>query len=489
MTDAAGRDVRRALGLGFLNNILLRFGNLLLGVVLARLLAPDQFGVFAVALTIQAVLANLTDLGITAYLVQREDVERRAPTGLTLGIGVGFLLAGLMWAAAQPLADLLRTPDATPVIQVLATTLVLTGAGSVPAALVQRRFQQGRQLAADGASFVVGAGVAIALIVAGLGAMSLAWSRVVGQLVAVVLLFVLSGYRGGLALDREVASDAVRFGLPLVGANGLSWLLLNLDYLLVGRILGSTALGFYVLAFNISSWPTSAISQGLRAVALPAFSRAQDAPDAERTRLLSTSVALTLAASAPIGAVLAVLAVPVVVTVYGARWEPSAAPLATLAALGVIRPLFDLLATFLTARGATRAVLVVQAAWTAALFPALLLGIEAGGTAGAGVAHVAVGLLVVLPAYVWAVRRQGVRPAALLRGCGVPLGAALVAGAVAAAATAVLPGVLLPLLVGGAAAVLVHAALVHRWARRAIAALRSPATPAEPPVAAPIPGS
>ncbi|MGF1664171.1 MAG: oligosaccharide flippase family protein [Kineosporiaceae bacterium] len=481
------RDVSSNLAYGLVNNLSLRLGNLLLGVLLARLLAPEDFGVYAIALTVQAILANLTDLGLTAYLVRSDDPERRAPTVLSVGLAVGALLAAAMAALAGPLASLLGSADAAPLLRVLALTLVLSGAGSVPAALLQRRFQQSRQLTADATSFLVGAVVALALIGAGAGAVALAWSRLVGQVVAVALLFRFSGYRGGLGLDRAVLRDGYRFGMPLVGANVLSWVLLNMDYVLIARAAGATALGFYVLAFNISSWPTSAISQAVRAVSLPAFTRGRDG-SVPGTEQVGAAAALAMAGAAPVAAVLAGLAGPLVVVVYGERWAAAALPLAALAAFGAVRPVFDVLATYLTARGATRSVLAVQLLWAVALVPALLVGIDRWGLAGAGLAHLAVGLAVVLPAYLVALSRVGVPPGAVLARLAAPTALALLPLAVAVGATRLPVTDVAALLTGGAVAGLAYLALAAPWLRRTVRRLRAAGSP-PPGAAAPRPAA
>lgn len=468
-----GRGVKAGLAYGFLNNLTLRVGNLLLGVLLARLLAPEDFGVFAVALTVQVVLANLTDLGMTAYLVQAPDVRRPSPTVLTIGLGVGVGLAALMAACAHSMAVQLGSVDAVPVIQVLSLTLILSGVGSVPTAVIQRRFQQGRQLIADGASFVVGNTVAVGMILAGAGVMSLAWSRVLGQLTAVVVLFVLSRYRDGFGFDRAVSRDAYRFGLPLVAANVVSWVLLNTDYVLIGHMLGATELGFYVLAFNISSWPTSAITQSLRAVALPAFARAQESSRANHTELVSSAVGLTLAASAPIGALLMALATPVVIFVYGPKWADSVAPLAVLAAFGAVRPVFDLMSTYLTARGATRSVLAVQVLWVVTLAAALWVGISLRGIFGAGLAHLVVGTLLVLPAYLFALHRGQIRILRIFATAVAPVTLAAAAGALAFGVARLFDSPLTAVLVAGSLATAAYLVAVHRYVRARQSDLRS----------------
>src|SRR6478752_1959558 len=268
-----GRSVRKGLVWSFANTIILRLGSLIVGIVLARLLTPEVFGIYAVALAVQSILMTLADLGLSADLVRSRDPGRREPTVATLSLGSGVLLTALMAALASPLADAMGTPQAAPVIVVLSGTLILSSAGVVPYARLQRRFGQ-RELFASGAvDFVVSTGVTLVLVLAGMGPMALAIARLVAQASATAVQFILSRTRPQFGFDRSIAGPALRFGLPLAGANLLSWALLNVDNIVIARAAGEVALGFYVLAFNVSSWPMTAIGTAIRSVSLAAFSR------------------------------------------------------------------------------------------------------------------------------------------------------------------------------------------------------------------------
>ena len=285
-----------------------------------------------------------------------------------------------------------------------------------------------------------------------------------------------------------MAASALRFGLPLAAANMLSWALLNVDNVVISRTSGAVALGFYVLAFNVSSWPMTAIGQAIRPVTLAAFSRVRrESPDAA----LARTTALTTTAAVPVGALLAVLALPVVLVLYGDRWTPSAAALAGLGAFGALRILMDVLATYLIARGQVSAVLWTQVIWIVGLVPAMLVGIHWGGLAGAGWAHLAVGVVLVLPVYLMAVRRSGARVGSVLGHVWQPV-VAMAPAAVAAHLVAERFGhPLAALFAGGVAGSLVYAAFIGRWALRwvrsgpapepaadaAVAVLTSPAGP------------
>lgn len=461
-----GRAVGGGLAWSTVSNLVLRVGSLATGIVLARILAPEQFGVYAVALTVQSVLMTLADLGLSADLIRSPDHRRLAPTVASLGLTVGGALTIVMIATAQPVANLMGSPAASGAIAVLAVTLVLGSAGVVPYAALQRRFAQRQLFVIALIDFVVGTGITLGLLALGWGVMALAVGRVVAQTVTLVLQFVFARERPRYGFDRSVARAVLAFGIPVAGANVLSWSLLNIDNVVIAHVVGATALGFYVLAFNISNWPMSAIGQIVRSIALPLFSRT------EGGGVLPATAALTWAIALPAGGFLAVLAAPLIVVVYGEKWLPSASVLAALGLFGALRALFDLFASFLLARGASRAVLWTQLVWFVALIPALIVATTSWGIVGAGWVHLGVSLVFVLPAYFIALRRADVSLVGLLRACIVPTVAMLPAAAAGLLVGSLLPGALLALLGGGLAGGIVYAACVLRWfLRRARAAM------------------
>jgi PST family polysaccharide transporter len=284
----------------------------------------------------------------------------------------------------------------------------------------------------------------------------------VEQTSSVGLQFAVTRTRPRFGFDRSVARSALAFGLPVCGANALSWMVLNVDYVVIGRTAGAVTLGLYVLAFNMSSWPVNALVQSVRNVALPGFSRLDRASSAEH---FVSAFAFVLTAGLLVAALLSPLAKPTVSFVYGHKWLASASVLGLLAVLGVMRIVFDLTATFLIARGGSRPVLLVQLVWVVALVPAMVVGVHAWGIVGAGVAHLFIAFTVVLPAYLLALSRAGVRSAALVRAAAPPVGAALVAGAAVWATSQVIDVAWRALLLGGSIGILVYVALLRRWLR------------------------
>ncbi len=270
-----GAKVGRGLAWSTVNTIIGRVGQLFVGIVLARLIAPSEFGVFAAALVVLSVVISVSELGVSVAIVQakdREEVDRIAPVVTTLSVASGVGLGALMALLAPWLAQALGAPAATGPIRVLALSLVIAGLSATPSACIQREFLQDRKLIADTVSFAVTTAVAIAMASAGFGAWSLAWSRVIGNIVLFAFTFALAPKRYRPAWDAALARRLLLFGLPLAGASIVVFAVMNVDYAVIGNVLGPTALGIYVLAFNLSGWPVGAFSATVRAVSLPAFS-------------------------------------------------------------------------------------------------------------------------------------------------------------------------------------------------------------------------
>lgn len=460
--------VRTGLAWSAVSTVALRLGSLAVSVVLARLLTPSEFGVYAVALAVQAVLMPLADLGLSADLVRSTQPKPREPTVATLSITAGTVLTALMMATSAPLASLMGSPESAPTIAVLSVTILLASIGVVPLARLQRDIRQRTLFGITAVDFVVSTTVTISLVLLGWGPMSLAVGRVAAQTAATGLQFRFAHVRPRFGFEMAVAGSVLRFGIPVAGANLLSWALLSIDRVVLSRTRGAAALGLYVMAFNVSSWPMSAIGQAVRGVALPAFARVKAGKE---SRVLADSLGLVWSVGVFGGAMISALASPIIGFLYGEKWMGAVPVLAVLAILGAIRVVIDTLNTFLYARGDSRSVLIVQATW----FVALLLALPAGalwlGATGIAWAHVAVAAGVVVPLTLRACRSSGVRIHDAVVAMVPPLLAAVLVFAVVAALGAAVESLALALLVGGLAGTAVYAAVLFRWFRTRIRVL------------------
>ena len=468
-----GREMTRAATWSSLGSIALRLGNFSVGIIAAHLIAPAQFGVFAVALTVQAIIINGSDLGVSAYIVRHDgDMDEVGPTVTTIAVVSAAVLAVVMALSAPWLSTELGSHAATSPVRILSLTVLLAGVSSVPGAVITREFRQDKRFVADFANFVASTAILLALATSGIGALALAWSRVAGQGISTLILFKFSPKRYRPGFNRAVSRVVVSFGLPLVGASFLGFLIGNVDYIVVGRVLGARQLGFYYLAYNAGSWPYVILAPITASVAIAAFSRVRH----DRARLkdrVGTSMAAMLAVGFPANALIVALAGPLIHVVYGPRWSPAAAALAFTAIYGALRIPADLLYNVAVAEGRTRAMLLFQIAYLAALAPITVVSVHALGIVGAGIAHVIAIAGVLLPGLVLTLAQPtGFGFRALLATAARPLYASVAAGIVAHLVAGRIDGAWPALLAGGAAGLLVYVVLIASWGRGVLAAAR-----------------
>ncbi|MFF3725002.1 oligosaccharide flippase family protein [Streptomyces erythrochromogenes] len=430
-----GRKVGSAAKWSLINTVVMRLGNFATGIVLARyFLGPEAWGVYGIAQTVLLVLLSANELGVSLAIVRWEgDPRRFAPTVLTLSAASSCLLYAVLFATAPAVADVLGSPEASGVLRVMCLCVVLDGLSQVPAGFLTREFAQGRRMAVDGLNFVLSTAVTLLLAVQGWGAMSFAWGSVVGNVAALIGCCLAAPGTLKFGWDREQARALLKFGLPLAGASMLALGVVNVDTMVVGSTLDPLALGFYVLAFNISGWPVRIISEAARRVSFAGFSRLADSPQALAAGF-ARALGVVTAATVPLCVLLAALAAPVIELVYGERWLPAAGALPWLMALGLVRIGCELAYDCLVAIGRRRSLIAVQGLWLVLLIPALVIGARGGGIVGVAQGHVVIAGAVVVPVFLLALHRGGIRLGTVARACAWPL----LGGVVMAAALLVL---------------------------------------------------
>ena len=387
------------------SNVLLRFANVLITAVVARILSPHDFGIFAVALTAFAIVSSLGELGVSACLMRADlDIDRLAPTVASVSILSSAILGGAMAAFARPIAAALGSAAAVGSVRVMALAVFSVGVFAVPNSQLMRDFKQGKIFLANIIAFVPSTVLLIVLAKSGGGALAFSWSMVVRQFVwgGVLVALAPRHYRPGLA--RSALSVIFRFGLPLAGANFVNYILLNVDYAFVGHLLGATELGVYMLAFTVASWPYGVLGAVINSVSMPAFSRVKHDPALMHNAMASALRGVTLIVLPMCGMTIA-LARPIVLTLYGAKWAAAANALVILSLYGAVFMACLLFANMLTALGRTKFLFFLQLVWIGTLVPAMALGVHEDGIVGAAYAHIAVILPIVLPSYLLVLKR------------------------------------------------------------------------------------
>lgn len=453
------------------NTMSARLGTLAIGIALARLLGPEEFGTYAVAFIALLAVLSFNELGVSLAIVRwTEDPRAIAPTVTSISLITSAVITVAMLFAAAPFASAMGDPRAANLVRMLSLCVLINGAVATPAALLQRYFRQDRRMVCDQVNVWVGAVVSLALAVTGAGAVSLVIGRLAGAITSGLLLVAYSPLPYRVGLDVRHVRPLLRFGGPLAGASIIVFAVGFVDQLAVGHVLGPVALGYYVLAFNLASWPVSLFSQPLRSVAPAMFARLQHDRQS-MTSAFHRLLRLLAVVALPSCLVLGAAADDIIRFVYGPAWLPAATALRWLCVMAALRIFFELTYDYLVVLRRSRSILLIQLVWFATLAPLVVVGVNIGGIAGAGAAMAIVAAVVVLPLYLHALSRVDILPGPIWRRTAGPVAAATALAVVVIALTTAIPGALLALTASCLVGALVVGAQLWRD-RTELAALR-----------------
>jgi O-antigen/teichoic acid export membrane protein len=444
----AGRGLRWAL----VGNVVMKVGSFSLSLVMVRLLAPHDFGLYAVALAAQAFLIHVNDMGMIAATVQwRGRLEDMTATATTMAIGFSLGWYALFFLGAPLLAEAASSPGATPLVRLLTFTIVLDGITGVSVGVIQRRFQQDKLMRAIAVGFVCSAAVTLTLALSGAGAYSFVLGALTQSVVVAAQVLRIARLPFRLGFDRSVARRLLVFGIPLALGLGVESVVMYSDSVIVGHVLGTVTLGFYLLAFNVSSWVPGIVVSAVRYVSIPAFSRLAEGEEEAFAHGVQRALPMLIIFVAPIAAALTVLSPALIHVLYGEHWVPAAQALRFLAFVMVARMFTGLVFDVQTGLGNTKVPVRLNLIWLVALLPALWFGTNLDGIRGAAIGHAIVAVLVAIPVSGWMLHRAGVDMRPVLRRTARPVIAAVVAGLVMAAVSVPLHADVARLLVAGGA--------------------------------------
>lgn len=298
--------------------------------VLARLLTPRQFGIVGFALTFLAFISMLKDLGLNQALVayRGDDIEERAGTVFAASVGIGALMSLATVALAPLAADFFGQPRLVAIVPVLGLNFFVQAIGGTHYALAQRQLNFRSRAGAETADVLVRGATGTALALLGAGVWSLVLGYVVGSIVKTVGLWILVPWRPRGRLRRAHLQGMIGFGGTLAVVDIVSAMIGNVDYLFVGKILGAGALGLYTIGYRLPELIIMNLSVIAGVAMFPAFAQVK------RSLLRHAYLVgfrYTIMVALPLTAGMLVLAKPMVLALFGAKWAPAAGPMRMLA--------------------------------------------------------------------------------------------------------------------------------------------------------------
>lgn len=332
------RIVRSGVLVG-LSEAMLQALTLARSIVLARLLAPEMFGLMGLAMIVVRAIETFTRPGIAQALIarQRNFAEAR-DTAFTLLVARGFLLAIALMIIAPMIATLYDEERLEAILLFLSLIFVIGGFANINIVARQRELDFRQLTYLNQATNIAGT---IATVTVAFWTRDV-WALVIGQIITATLNTTLSYVflegKIHFRLDRTIASELMSYGKFITGSSIVLFVAMEIDSAVIGKVLGTEQLGFYTLAFMIANLATANLSRVTSTIMMPAYSKLQsDLPALRRAYLRTLALVMFLVLPAACG--LVVVAGPLLEVIYGAKWLPATAPLQILALFGLFRAL------------------------------------------------------------------------------------------------------------------------------------------------------
>lgn len=354
------KQVIQAFSWDFLGKFTKRFATFFIGIILARLLSPEEFGIVGLATVFVTIIGSLTNMGLGAALIQKKDASpTQFDSAFFVNILVSLCLATAAFASAPLVADFYELPELEGVLHWLSLSILIQGFTLVQAAYLRKSMSfKYLSIAQVIANVIAGlAGVAMAFFGYGV------WSLVVRSLVSAGLnsglMWSFSPWKPSFRFSFNAIKELSRYSSHMYLSSLLNLVFEKLDNLIVGKLFNAYDLGLFVRAKSLNVFIIEFASKSLASVSFPYLSGIQD----DNQKLVSQSLRITNLVGFSTFALLGMLYLisePLIVTLIGEKWLPSVRLFELLCLSGYAHPISAATLSMMRAKGESASFLKLE---------------------------------------------------------------------------------------------------------------------------------
>jgi PST family polysaccharide transporter len=362
--------------------------NILSSVVLARLLSPSDFGLVGMAAVFTGVSSRLAHFGFGAAAIRMKELRPdHLPTLFTITLGINTGITVVLMLVAPLAGSYFHQPIVTDILRVMSLNFLIRCIGVCPSVILRRQLDFRTWTTAAFLDHSVKLSITAGMALGGFGVWSLVWGELAGGLLEKLYMAYVARWKPAVGFTRLAFKELWRFGFNMTLKQTLVYFSENVDNLVVGKMLGAAALGFYEKSYRLMNLPVAEISGRLNTVLIPAFARIQDEPGRLRAATRKTLLSLSLIGY-PLFTALVVAAPVVIGIMLGPQWTSAVLPFQLLCLAGPPRMLAGVIGSLLNAGGhiavevrrrAVVLVMLLAGTWLGARWG--IAGVAAGVTA------------------------------------------------------------------------------------------------------------
>jgi len=306
-------------------------------IILARVLAPSDFGLMGIAMLTMATLETFSQTGFQAALIQKKQgTESYLDVAWTVTIMRGILVFGFLYLIAPYAAIFFNSPQAKPIIQVIGLSILLQACTNIGVIYFRKDLEFHKQFIYQSSGTIAEFLVGVFAVFVLRNVWAFVFGLFAGNLVRLIVSYLIHPYRPHFDFDVRKAKDLFVFGRWILGSSILVFLITQGDDGFVGKYLGATMLGFYQMAYRISNVPTTEITHVISQVTLPAYSKLQENLQRLKQSYLK-ALHITSFLAFPIAGLIFVLARDCTMIFLGEKWMPIAPAIQLLVLAGLAR--------------------------------------------------------------------------------------------------------------------------------------------------------
>jgi len=365
-------------------------------VIIARILAPEDVGLFTIAFFMLALMEVLTETGINVVLLQKkENVEEYISTAWIISISRAFLIFIVLFISSPYIALFFKMPQAVGLIKLISVVPLMRGFINPSIIFFQKRLEFGKDFFFRFAIYIFDALVAIAATIYLNSPYGLVVGLIAGVILEIILSYLMVQPWPGFIFEKNKAKEVINRGKWMTGAGIFQYLFREGDDAVVGRLLGGAALGYYQMAYKIATLPISEVADVFAKVTLPIYVKISDDKKRLRKAFIQTTIVVSIF-SFSFGVILIIFARPVVALLLGEKWLPAVPALRIVSVYAIIRAIVQPAFTLLLALNKQEKVTTITLIGIVAMFIFIVPLTNAYGIIGTALSTI-IGILTMLP--------------------------------------------------------------------------------------------
>jgi O-antigen/teichoic acid export membrane protein len=350
----------------------------IVGLVLARLLSPEEFGLIGMITVFIAVTQSLVDSGFGQALIRKKEAtDSDFSTVFYFNFLAGVILFLVFYFSAPAIARFYEQPELTDLARVLGIIILINSASIIQRTILIRKVSFRKLMKVNFTAAVISGAIAVVMALNGFGVWSLVWRSITGSAVQAIMLWSANRWKPGLTFNRESLRSLFSFGSKLLLSGLIDTIYRNIYLLIIGKFFSAAELGYFTRADQFSRLASQNLTGTVQRVSYPVLSQVQE--DDERLKagykkLIITTMFITFFVMLGMVAV----AKPMIVTLIGDKWLPSVEFLQLICLGAMLFPLHALNLNILNVKGRSDIFLKLEVVKKLLAVPVIIAGIFLG---------------------------------------------------------------------------------------------------------------